>query len=83
MVVEEILQIAKKKREDKGKGKRERYTHLNAGFQGIAWRDKKAFLRDQCKEIQEKYRMGKTRDLIKEIRYTKGTFEHFMQRWAP
>ena len=76
MVVEEILQIAKKRREDKGKGKRERYTHLNAGFQGIAWRDKKAFLGDQCKEIQEKYRMGKTRDLFKEIRYTKGTFEH-------
>ena len=76
MVVEEILQIAKKRREDKGKGKRERYTHLNAGFQGIAWRDKKASLGDQCKEIQEKYRRGKTRDLFKEIRYTKGTFEH-------
>ena len=74
MVVEEVLQIAKKRREDKDKGERERYTHLNAGFQRIAWRYKKAFLRDQCKEIQEKDRMGKTRDLFKEIRDTKGTF---------
>ena len=74
MVVEEVLQIAKKRREDKDKGERERYTHLNAGFQRIAWRYKKAFLRDQCKEIQEKDRMGKTRDLFKIIRDPKGTF---------
>ena len=73
---DEALQIAEKRREAKGKGEKERYTHLNAEFQRIAWRDKKAFLGDQCKEIQEKYRMGKTRDLFKEIRYTKGTFEH-------
>ena len=74
MVVEEILQIAKKRREDKGKGKRERYTHLNAEFQRIARRDKKVFLSDRCKEIEEDNRMGKTRDLFKKIRDTKGTF---------
>ena len=62
----------------KGKGEKERYAHLNGGFQRIARRDKKAFLSDQCKEIEENYRMGKTRDLIKKIRDTKGTF---MQRW--
>ena len=70
---EEALQIAEK-REVKGKGKKERYMHLNAGFQRLARRDKKAFLRDQCKEIEENYRMGKTRDLFKKIRDTKGTF---------
>ena len=62
------------KREAKGKGEKERYTHLNAEFQRIARRDKKAFLSDQCKEIEENNRMGKTRDLFKEIRDTKGTF---------
>ena len=66
---EEALQIAGKRREAKGKGEKERYTHLNAEFQKIARRDKKAFLRDQCKEIEENNRMGKTRDLFKKIRY--------------
>ena len=68
---EEALQIAEKRREAKGKGEKERYTHLNAEFQRIAWRDKKAFLGDQCKEIEENNRMGKTRDLFKKIRDTK------------
>ena len=63
----------------KSKGENERYKHLNAEFQRIARRDKKAFFRDQCKEIEEKNRMGKTRDLFKKIR---GPREHFMQRWA-
>ena len=71
---EEALQIAEKRREVKGKGDKERYTHLNAEFQRIARRDKKAFLSDQCKEIEEKNRIGETRDLFKEIRDTKGTF---------
>ena len=62
---EEALQIAVKRREAKGKGEKERYNHLNAGFQRIARRDKKAFLSDQCKEIEENNRMGKTRDLFK------------------
>ena len=66
---EEALQIAEKRSEAKGKGEKERYTHLNAEFQRIARRDKKAFLIDQCKEIEEKNRMGKTRDLFKKIRY--------------
>ena len=66
--------IAEKRREAKGKGKKERYTHLNAEFQRIARRDKKAFLSDHCKEIEENNRMGKTRDLFKKIRDTKGTF---------
>ena len=70
---EEALQIAEKRREAKSKGEKERYTHLNAEFQRIAGRDKKAFLSEQCKEIEEKNRMGKTRDLFKKIRYTKGT----------
>ena len=70
---EEALQIAVKRKEVKSKGEKERYTHLNAEFQRIARRDKKAFLRDQCKEIEENNRMGKTRDLFKEIRDTKGT----------
>ena len=69
---EESLQIAKKRREAKGKGEMERYTHLNAEFQSIARRDKKAFLSDQCKEIEENNRMGKTRDLFKKIRDTNG-----------
>ena len=63
-----------KRREAKSKGEKERYKHLNAGFQRIARRDKKAFFSDQCKEIEEKNRMGKTRDLFKKIRDTKGTF---------
>ena len=71
---EEALQIAEKRREVKGKGEKERYTHLNAEFQGIARRNKKAFLSDQCKEIEENNKMGKTRDLFKKIRNTKGTF---------
>ena len=71
---EETLQIAMKRREVKSKGKKERYNHLNAEFQRIARRDKKAFLGDQCKEIGENNRMGKTRDLFKKIRDTKGTF---------
>ena len=71
---EEALQIAKKRREPKGKGEKERYTQLNVKFQRIARRDKKAFLSDQCKEIEENNRMGKTRDLFKKIRDTKGTF---------
>ena len=66
---EEALQIAMKRREAKGKGEKEKYTHLNAEFQRIARRDKKAFLSDQCKEIEENNRMGKTRDLFKETRY--------------
>ena len=71
---DEALQIAKKRREAKGKGERERYTHLNAEFQRIARKDKKGFLSDQCKEMEENNRMGKTRDLFKEIRNTKRTF---------
>ena len=69
---DEALHIAEKRREPKGKGEKERHTHLNAEFQRIARRDKKAFLSDQCKEIEENNRMGKTRDLFKKIRYTKG-----------
>ena len=76
---EEALQIAVKRREAKGKGEKERYTHLNAEFQRIARRDQKVFLSDQCKEIEENNRMGKTRDLFKKIRVPR---EHFMQRWA-
>ena len=71
---EEALQIAERKREVTGKGEREKYTHLNAEFQRIARRDKKAFLSDQCKEIEEKNRLGKTRDLFKKIRDTNGIF---------
>ena len=71
---EEALQIAVKRREVKGKGKKERYTRLNAEFQRIARKDKKAFLSDQCKAIEENNRMGKTRDLFKKIRDAKGTF---------
>ena len=83
---EEALQIAEKRREVKGKGEKERYTHLNAEFQRIlerifqriARKDKKAFLSDQCKQIEDNYRMGKTRDLIKKIRGIKGTFHAMM-----
>ena len=71
---EEALQIAEKRRGATGKEEKERYKHLNADFQRIARRDKKAFLSDQCKEIEENNRMGKTRDLFKKIRDTKGTF---------
>ena len=71
---EEALEIAVKRTEVKSKGEKERYKHLNAEFQRIARRDKEAFLRDQCKEIEENIRMGKTRDLFKKIRDTKGTF---------
>ena len=73
------LQIAVRRREMKGKGEKERYTHMNAEFQRIASRDKKAFLSDQCKEIEENNRMGKTRDLFKKLEIPR---EHFMQRWA-
>ena len=75
----EALQIAAKRREVKSKGEKEREKRLNAEFQRIARRDKKAFLSDQCKEIEENNRMGKTRDLFKKIRDLR---EHFMQRWA-
>ena len=71
---EEALQIDVKRREMKSKGEKERYSHLNAEFQRVARRDKKAFLSNQCKEIEENNRMGKTRDLLKKIRDTKGTF---------
>ena len=74
MAVWEALQIAVKRREVKSKGEKERYKHLNAELQRIARRDKKAFFSDQCKEIEEKNRMGKTRDLFKKIRDIKGTF---------
>ena len=74
MVVGWALQIAEKRKETKGKGKKERYTHLNAEFQRITRKDKKAFLSDQSKEIEENKRMGKTRDLFKKTRDTKGTF---------
>ena len=76
---EEALQIAMKRREVKSKGEKKRYTHLNAEFQRIARRDKKAFFSVQCKEIEENNRMGKTRDFFKKIRDSKGKF---MQRWA-
>ena len=71
---QEALQIAVKRREVKSKGEKERYTHMNAEFQRIARRDKKAFLIEQCKDIEENNRMGKTRDLVKIIRDTKGIF---------
>ena len=71
---EEALQIAEKRKDMKSKEEKERYTHLSAEFQRIAKRDEKAFLNDQCEEIEEKNRMGKTRDLFKKIRDTKGTF---------
>ena len=76
---EEALQIAEKRREVKGKGEKERHTHLSAEFQRTARRDKKAFLSDQCKEIEENNRMEKTRELFKKIRDTEGTFH---AKWA-
>ena len=76
---EEALQIAMKRRQAKDKGEKERYTHLNAEFQRIARRDKKACLNDQCKEIEENNRMGKTRDSSRKLQIPR---EHFMQRWA-
>ena len=76
---EEALQIAEKRRKVKGKGEKERYTYLNAEFQRIARRDKKAFLSDKCKKIEENNRMGKTKDLFKKVRDTE---EHFLQRWV-
>ena len=76
---EEALQIALRRRKVKSKGEKERYTHLNAEFQRIARRDKKAFFSDQYKEIEENNRMGKTRDLFKKIEIPR---EHFMQKWA-
>ena len=75
----EALQIAVKRRKVKSKGEKERYKHLNAEFQRIERRDKKAFFSDQCKETEENNRMGKTRDLVKKIRDTR---EHFMQIWT-
>ena len=80
MLSEEALQIAVKRREAKSKGEKERYKHLHAEFQRIARRDKKVFLSGQCKEIEENNRMGKTRDLFKKIRDTKGTFHSKMGR---
>ena len=74
MVAEETLQIAEKSREAKGRGEKERYIHLNADFQRITRRDKRAFLSDHCKEIEENNKMGKTRDLFKKVRDTKGAF---------
>ena len=84
---EEALQIAEKRRQAKGKGEKERYTHLNAEFQRMVRRDKKAFLSDQCKEIEENNRMGKTRDLFNKIRETNGIFHAKMrtikdQKWT-
>ena len=79
LLSKEALQIAEKRREAKGKGEKERYTHLNTEFQKIPRWDKKAFLRYQCKEIEENNRMGKTRDLFKKLYIPR---EHFMQRWA-
>ena len=75
----EALQIAVKRREVKGKGEKERYTHLNAEFQRIAMRDKKSFPSYQCKKIEENKRMGKTRDLLRKLEISR---EHFMQRWS-
>ena len=79
---EAALQISVKRKEVKSKGEKERYAHLNVEFQRIARRDKKAFLSDQCKEIQENNRMGKTRDLFKKIRKLEIPKEYFMPRWA-
>ena len=79
LLSEEVLLIAVKRREAKSKGEKERYTLLNAEFQRIARRDKKAFLSDQCKEIEENNRMGKTRELFKKLEIPR---EYFMQRWA-
>ena len=80
---EEALQIALKRREAKGKGERERYTHLNAEFQRTAKRYKKGFLSDQCKEIEENNRMGKTKDVLKKIRDNKGKMSTIKDRYGP
>ena len=79
MVSEEALQMAEKRREAKGKGEKERYIYLNVEFQRISNREKKAFLSDQCKEIEENNRMVTTRDLLKKLEIPR---EHFLQRWA-
>ena len=79
MIVREGFTNTEERREEKGKGKRERYTQLDAEFQRIARRDKRAFFSDQCKEIEEKNKMGKTRDLFKKLEIPR---EHFIQRWA-
>ena len=79
LLSEEALQIVEKGREAKGKGEKEKYIHLNEEFQRITRRHKKAFLSDQCKEIEEKNRMGKTRDLFRKLEIPR---EHFRQRWA-
>ena len=76
---EKALQISEKRRETKGKGEKERYTHLNAEFERTVRREKKTFLSDYCKEIEENNRMGKTRDFLKKLEIPR---EHFMQRWA-
>ena len=86
MFVRGGLKNSEKRKDAKGKGGKERYTHLNAEFQRIARRDKKAFLRDQCKEIEENNRMGKTKDIVKKTGYTKGAFHAKMstikgQKW--
>ena len=81
LLSDEAIQTAEKRREMKGKGEKERYAHLNAEFQRIGRRDKKAFLSDQCKEVEENNRMGKPRDLFKKIRDTKGTFHAKMNTW--
>ena len=78
---EAALQIAEERKDTKGMGERERCTQLNVEFQRIAKRDKKAFFSEQCKEIEENNRMGKTRDLFKKTRAIKGVWEHFMQGW--
>ena len=79
MLSEEAFQLAEKRREEKSKGEKKKYKHLNAEFQRIARREKKAFLSEQCKEIEKNNRMGKTTDLFKKIRHIKGTFH---ERWA-
>ena len=80
---EEALQIAEKRREAKGKGEKERYIHLNAEFQRIARRDKKAFISDQCKEIEENNRTGKTRDLFKKVRDTRRSNQSILKEISP
>ena len=80
---EEVLQIAEKRREVKGKGEKEKYTHLNAKLQRIPRRDKKAFFSDQCKEIEENNRMGKTKDVLKKIRDNKGKMSTIKDRYGP
>ena len=86
MIIQEALQIAEKRKEEEGKGEKERYPHLNAEFQRISRRDKKALLSEQCRKTEENNRMGKTRDLLKKIRDTKGIFHAWIgtkkeQKW--